>query len=81
MMPDAPPTDSENKKLQESLVRFREWKKFIGSIPDRNPVLIPSKRSVGSSGVFIYRLSGLNYHQLSDRLFKKRKKDFKRRKS
>ena len=78
-MSDEPLTDSKQKKLQESLVIFREWKKFISSIPDRDPVLISSKRPVGSSGVFIYRLSGLDYHQLSDRLFKKRKKDFKKR--
>ena len=71
-------TDAEKKLLKDSLVQFREWKKFIGSIPDQTPVLKTSIRPDGVSGLFFYRLSGLNYEQLAERWFKDRKTDFKR---
>ena len=49
------------------------------TIPDRNPFLKPSVRPVGSSGIFSYRLTGVNYESLSERFYKDRNKTFKRK--
>ena len=73
-----PMTSAEKKRLRESWVQFNEWKKFLNAIPDQNPVLKPSIRPKGSSGVFFYRLTGLDYASLADQWFKDRNKTFKR---
>jgi hypothetical protein len=73
-----PLTGPDRTKLKERWSRYRDWKKHLDSLPDQNPVLIPSSRPVGSSGIFSYRLAGLDYEGLSERLFKKRNRTFKR---
>jgi hypothetical protein len=65
--------------LREGWIRFKNWKRFLNTIPDRNPFLKPSVRPVGTSGIFSYRLTGVNYESLSERFYKDRNKTFKRK--
>lgn len=71
-------TDSERVRLRGPWSRFRHWKKHLASLSDQNPILKPSCRPVGASGIFSYRLPGLDYASLADQWFQKRNKTFKR---
>ena len=80
-MDDGPqyPRDASKKPTKESWLRFKQWKKFLRSIPDKDPVLQPSIRSNDSSNVFVYRLNGINYEDLAGKWFKDRNVTYRRK--
>jgi hypothetical protein len=71
-------SSSDRAVLRGTWTRAQNWKKHLDALPDQNPVLRVSGRPVGSSGVFAYRLSALDYESLSKRFFKERNKLFRR---
>ncbi len=74
---DKPLTSEEKKRLRVKLLWFKRWKKFIDAIPNQHPILQPSKRPVGSSNVFFYRLAAFNYGSLAEQWFEERNKTYR----
>lgn len=66
-----------NELLKQKWDWFRQRNEWLQSIPDAVPVLKPSVRPVGSSGVFSLKLSVLDYSELTDRWFGDRNKTFR----
>ncbi|MCX6952532.1 MAG: hypothetical protein NTV51_10270 [Verrucomicrobia bacterium] len=73
------PTVLNWKSLQKNWNDLSEWRTFLSSTPDRAPVLKPSARPAGSSGLFFYRSPALDYSQIADSWFPDRNKTFKKK--
>ncbi|MFM1748331.1 MAG: hypothetical protein RLZZ188_1997 [Verrucomicrobiota bacterium] len=67
-----PNNPDAKKPTKESWLRFKEWKRFIASLPDQNPVLQPSIRSKTHTGVFLYRFSSISYEKMAQEWFAER---------
>lgn len=75
---DEPLTEPSRKKLRQKWNDLREWRTLLRSVPDRQPVIKRPIRPTGSSGLFVYRLSALDYEQAAARWFPDRNKTFRR---
>ena len=64
--------------LREGWIRYKNWKRFLNTFPAQSPYLSSSVRPVGASGIFFYRLTGVDYVGLTERFFSDRNKTFKR---
>jgi hypothetical protein len=75
---DKPLTEPSRKIIRQRWNDLREWRTLLRSVPDRQPVLNKPIRPAGSSGLFFYRLSALDYEQVAASWFPDRNKTFRR---
>ncbi len=70
-------TEEIKKTLKAKWLKLSAQKKRLDIFPDKNPVLISSKKEKGRTGVYFLRPSILDYRQMAEDLLADRNKTIK----
>lgn len=70
-------TEEIKKTLKAKWLKLSAQKKWLDTFPDKNPVLISSKKGKGKTGVYFLRPSILDYRQMAEDLLADRNRTIK----